>query len=135
MIELHSAEASPVPPNTGMSRQSEIVLCFVLAILSIPAQAQRRVSWDYSSLPVTIQVAIDVPLRPTGCQRGVLCAEGDLVIREGERFQMTEIGLEGGCTIEFRGSRFEPSSCAWLLGFSDAQSEIFIIVQVPGLGE
>ena len=44
---------------------------------------------------------------------------------------MVEVGLEGGCTIEYRGAIYKPSACPWLLGFADAQSDMFVIVEVP----
>jgi hypothetical protein len=92
------------------------------------------VAWDYRTLPITIQVKRDVPIRPCGFERGVLCAQASLEVPEGERFTMVAIGQDGSCTIEYKGSHYEPSSCPWLEGFRDHQQETFVIVEVQGRG-
>jgi hypothetical protein len=113
-----------------MRLASPIVVATCAASFS-HARSPRRVIWDYYSVPITIEVLQDVPVRPCGAERGVLCARGDLIIPRGERFQMLEVGIEGGCVIEYRGNRYESSSCPWVKGFTDAQTDIFMIVEVP----
>ena len=117
-----------------MFKQSSPLVILVLAASLSHAQASKRVSWDYEAVPITIEVTRAVPVKRCGFERGVLCADAELVISRGDRFQMLAVGQEGGCVIEYRGSRYEPSSCPWLLGFSDPQSDVFVIVEVPRSG-
>lgn len=96
------------------------------------AQTPKRVGWDYKRVPITIEVTQDVPVKQCGYERGALCAEADFVIPKGDRFRMLEVGLEGSCVIEYRGSRYKPSACPWVQGFADSQARIFVIVEVAG---
>jgi len=111
----------------------KITRSVVLLAMSAPpllAQEPKRVDWDFASIPITIEVTRDVPIRRCGSERGVLCAEPETVIPRGDRFRMLEIGIEGGCTIEYEGTRYEPSSCPWVLGFRDHEADLFVIVEV-----
>jgi len=117
-----------------MIRQLTTVAFFGVAASLSHAQTPNRISWDYESVPITVEVTQDVPVKRCGFERGALCAQAELIIPRGDRFRMLAVGVEGGCTIEYRGSRYEPSSCPWVLGFADAQSDIFVIVEVPRNG-
>lgn len=46
-------------------------------------------------------------------------------IREGQRFQTLNAGSEGSCQIAFKGRKYGLTSCPWLPGFTDHQSDIF----------
>ena len=112
-----------------------VTACVLLCASSSLAQ-MGRVAWDYQSVPVAIQVRGEIPLRP--CEnyqeRGVLCSRGAIdSVSEGDVFHMTEIGSEGGCTIDLRGQEFEISSCPWVEGFSDPQEDLFAIVSLQDL--
>lgn len=112
-------------------RNLTILTCLTsVAIISV-AQTSNEVTWDYQSVPISIEVRKDVPVKMCGFERGVLCAKGNFVIPKGARFQMLEIAREGGCAIEYLGLRYEPSSCPWLLGFADRQKDTFVIVETP----
>tara|TARA_R110001592_G_scaffold43467_1_gene140844 strand:+ start:572 stop:928 length:357 start_codon:yes stop_codon:yes gene_type:complete len=95
------------------------------------AQSSNAVPWDFESVPITVEVAQDVPIKRCGFELGVLCANAEFVIPRGDRFQMLEVGLEGGCIIEYLESRYEVNSCPWLHGFRDPQAEVFVVVEVP----
>jgi hypothetical protein len=41
---------------------------------------------------------------------------------------MTAIGQEGGCRIRVAKREYDVSSCPWLEGFSDHQTEVFEVV-------
>ena len=49
-------------------------------------------------------------------------------ILKGQRFQMVKIGQEGGCRIRFEKKEYALSSCPWLPGFRDEQTDIFQII-------
>ena len=117
-----------------MIRQLTTIATFGVAASLSHAQTPKRISWDYASVPITIEVMQDVPVKRCGHERGALCAEAEFIIPRGDQFRMLEVGPEGGCTIEYRGSRYEPSSCPWVLGFADPQSDVFVIVEVPRNG-
>ena len=114
-----------------MKIESTSVFALLVVAIPIGAQSPERVRWDSVSVPITIEVTQDVPIRTIGAVRGVLSARGDAVIPKGDRFQMLEIGLEGGCTIRYSGTQYEVSSCPWVPGFLDSQSDIYVIVEVP----
>jgi Putative zinc-finger len=86
------------------------------------------------ALPITIEVKQDVEVTQAYSQesRGKLRL-GDVEaqafrLRKGQRFQMVEIGQEGSCRIKFEGKEYGLTSCPWLDGFSDHQTDIFSIV-------
>jgi hypothetical protein len=72
--------------------------------------------------------------------RGALCATdlarpsntADALIRKGQKFQVVEVTGEGGCNIEFATSKYGLGSCPWDPGFQDRQSDIFVVVKIPG---
>jgi hypothetical protein len=117
-----------------MIRISVSILVFVILVAPLAAQTAIPVPWDYKSIPITIEVTRDVPVKRCGYEdeRGALCAQADFLIGKGEFFRMLEIGLEGGCTIEHRQIQYSPDSCPWLSGFSDHEEEIYVVVEVPG---
>ena len=117
-----------------MLRQAVTVATLAATTSISLAQTPERVKWDFESVPITVEVTRDVPVKRCGFERGVLCAQGDFVISRGGRFRMLEIGLEGGCTIEYEQSRYEVSSCPWVPGFADPQADVFVIVEVPRNG-
>ena len=117
-----------------MFRHVGPIVIIAAASTSSLAQTPKRVAWDYHSVPITIEVARDVPVRPCGFERGVLCAAADFIIPRGGRFQMLEVRPEGGCIIRYRESEHEVSSCPWVLGFADPQSQVFVIVEIPRNG-
>jgi hypothetical protein len=82
-------------------------------------------------IPLTIQVRRDVEVLPDSApsqSRGRLFSDTTLVIRKGERIVMEWVGPEGGCRVVYKGHRLELSSCPWLPGFADHQTDIFEIV-------
>lgn len=103
------------------------------------AQTPEAAAWDGVSVPITIEVTRDVPVKTSerksdgsyGQERGTLYSRAEFLISQGERFQMLEIGSEGGCRIEYQGLRYELSSCPWVPGFTDDQADIFVIVGFP----
>lgn len=118
-----------------------IRLGFLSVFLLTPAAqaAAQTTVWDGQSLPVTIEVSQDVPVRTSerrpggsyGQERGSLYSRTALLIGAAQRFEMIEILGEGGCRIRFDGSEYELSSCPWLPGFRDHQTDIFRIVDAP----
>lgn len=83
-------------------------------------------------LPLTVEVTQDVPVKTSTdgdwSQRGTLYSTTETRIEKGQRFQMIEIGNEGGCRISFQGLEYEIFSCPWLPGFSDQQKDIFLLL-------
>lgn len=82
--------------------------------------------------PVTIEVTRDVRVTQlTGSSeaRGTLYLEDahapSFWVRKGQRFQMLKAGSEGSCQIEFQGKKYRLTSCPWLPGFRNHQSDIF----------
>ncbi len=88
-------------------------------------------------LPVTIEVTRDVDVKSSegragdssGQLRGTLYGSKEFRIRRGERFQMVKIYTEGECRIRFKKREYDLSSCYWLDGFTDHQSDIFRIIR------
>jgi hypothetical protein len=113
-----------------------VLTAWILWLLwsSPPAIAQTR--WH---LPATIEALQDVPARPveTGVQaRGVLYVTGGkaFTIKQGRRFLMVKIASEGACRIEFDKRRHDVSSCPWLDGFADHQTDVFKVIAGGGTG-
>ncbi|MGD0101593.1 MAG: hypothetical protein ABSC60_14695 [Acidobacteriota bacterium] len=50
------------------------------------------------------------------------------LLKKGHKFQMIKIGQEGGCRIRVEQMEYDLTSCPWLPGFRDQQSDIFQIV-------
>ena len=101
-----------------------------VGIAVIVALAQRGTSWR---LPVTIEATRDVLAHAEdsdGQHRGILyISSGDPVsIKKGQRFQMIKIYSEGECRIRFGKKEYDVSSCPWLDGFTDHQTDIFRVV-------
>jgi len=103
------------------------------------ARSTGSIEWVSMTVPITIEVTRDVPVKtleimpnPSYSQeRGSLYSNTAFLIREGQRFQMIKMGMEGGCLIEYKGSQYELISCPWTPGFTDNQSDIFVIVEAP----
>ena len=109
----------------------------LLVFYALCAVAQPVV-WDGLTVPITIEVTSDVPVRSSerrpdgsfGQERGSLYSSQSFQIATGERFRMIEMLREGECRIEFQGSVYLLSSCPWMPGFTDHQTDIFRIVEV-----
>ena len=99
-----------------------------MAVWMLVAGAQSQ--WH---LPVTIEVTQDVDVKSSerrphgsfGQVRGRLYASKAFRIRKGQRFQMVKIYAEGECRIRFQRKEYDLTSCPWLDGFADHQSDIF----------
>jgi streptogramin lyase len=100
----------------------------LLIIFSAPTQVAGH-------LPVTVEVKRDVEVSHNAASyesRGKLSL-GDAKakafrLKKGQRFQMVEIGQEGSCWIRFANKEYRLTSCPWLDGFRDHQTEIFSTV-------
>lgn len=84
-------------------------------------------------LPVTIEALQDVPAHVEssgGQKRGVLYVGRNetFTVKAGQRFRMVKIYAEGSCRIEFQNRQYDVSSCPWLDGFADQQTDIFRVV-------
>ena len=120
-----------------MTRSS--LLAVLLIGQSLNAQTPQAGVWDGASLPITIEVTQDVPVKTTerkangsyGQERGTLYSGVALMIPKGERFQMVQMLREGSCRIAFRGAEHLLASCPWVPGFTDNQADIFRIVAFP----
>jgi hypothetical protein len=109
------------------------IAAFVLVSAPSAAQDPQSVPWDGIAVPITIEVTRDVPVKASQGpwqERGTLYSGADFVIPKGARFRMIERGAEGSCKIEYQQQRFELSSCPWMPGFTDHQSEIYVVVEV-----
>jgi len=100
----------------------------LLIIFSAPTQVAGH-------LPVTVEVKRDVEVThntESHESRGKLYLDDVKAkafwLRKGQRFQMVETGQEGSCRIRFRGKEYGLTSCPWLDGFGDHQSDVFRIV-------
>ena len=83
------------------------------------------------TLPVIIEVMKDVSgLDGSHAwqKKGNLYSNRAFRINKGERFQMIEVIGEGECKIRYRENEYHLSSCPWLPGFTDHQSETFLVV-------
>ena len=86
-------------------------------------------------LPVTIEVKRDVEVSHNAASHE---SHGKLYLgdakakafrlKKGQRFQMVKIGQEGSCWIRFANKEYRLTSCPWLDGFRDHQTEIFSTV-------
>ena len=120
-----------------MARFQSIAVLLLAPALGGVAQ---EVVWDGRSVPITIEVLKDVPVRTSerrsdgsfGLERGKLYSNQSFQIAAGERFRMIQMLTEGECRIEYHGSSYLLSSCPWMSGFTDHQEDIFRIV---GVGE
>jgi hypothetical protein len=99
----------------------------LLMILTAPGQVSRR-------LPVTIEVKRDVEVTQytdSHDPRGTLyldnIKEKAFRLKKGQRFQMLEVGQEGGCRIRYQDREYGLISCPWLEGFRDHQTDVFSI--------
>jgi hypothetical protein len=109
-------------------RGDEVKTLALLVILSGPAQVARR-------LPVTIEVKRDVEVTHNTEpyeSRGKLYLDDVKAkafrLTKGQRFQMLKIGQEGSCRIRFEEKEYGLTSCPWLEGFRDHQTDVFSIV-------
>lgn len=120
-----------------MIRFAVIALLLVTFAMQTWAQARERDEWDGTSLPITIEVTRDVPVKSSerrsdgsyGQERGALYSSKSFIITKGRRFRVIELMREGTCRIEFEGSQYELSACPWMPGFRDRQADIFRIVE------
>lgn len=66
-------------------------------------------------------------------ERGVLYGDTSLVLPRGTELTMIRIGLEGGCTVRRGALLLSLTSCPWLDGFTDHQSDIFLRRDMPAV--
>lgn len=66
-------------------------------------------------------------------ERGVLYGDTSLVLPRGTELTMIRIGLEGGCTVRRGALMLSLTSCPWLDGFPDHQSDIFLRRDMPAV--
>lgn len=103
------------------------------AVLNRMAVSPRTAA-PSQGLPITIEVKQDVEVTQAYSQesRGKLYLDDveaqTFWLRKGQKFQMVEIGQEGSCRIKFEGKQYGLTSCPWLEGFSDHQTDVFSIV-------
>ena len=97
-------------------------------ILTAPGQVARV-------LPITIEVRRDVEVThspESNESRGMLRLDDNKAkafrLKKGQRFQMVEAGQEGTCRIRFEEKEYGLTSCPWMDGFRDHQTDIFSIV-------
>jgi hypothetical protein len=100
-----------------------VALWIVLAI------SQRQVS---PQSPVTIEVQRDVKVRHNSDGREVRGALSlndknakPFLLKKGQRFRMIRIGQEGSCRIRIEKKEYDLTSCPWVEGFTDHQSDIY----------
>ena len=107
----------------------------IVIMWSAATGSEPRPQWH---LPTTIRVTQDVQVKACDVHqpraRGVLCAGRDdqpFEIPKGRAFQMvrTEGGEGGGCDIRFERRTVSVGACPWLDGFTDHQSDIFVVVK------
>jgi hypothetical protein len=108
----------------------------LLLLLILACIVQTR--WQ---LPVTIRVLQDVDVKsgePVGGQRrGTLYigrAFRAFVVKKGETFQMIQVGQEGGCRIRIEKREYDVSSCPWLDGFRDHQTDFYEVLTRSAIG-
>jgi hypothetical protein len=109
----------------------------IVASLVAPFANAQAPIWDGRSLPITIEVLRDVPVKASerradgsyGQERGSLYSSTAFRISRGQRFKMVEALGEGSCRIAFQGSEYVLSSCPWVPGFTDNQADIFSVVE------
>ncbi len=126
------------PEGSAVTRLSIAVIVLIGASEHAIAQIRSAPVWDGLSLPITIEVAQNVPVKTSerradgsyGQERGSLYSGTAFRIRSGQRFRMIETLGEGSCRIEFQGSLYDLSSCPWLPGFTDNQADIYRIVEI-----
>jgi hypothetical protein len=97
-------------------------------LFSTPTQSKDR--------PITVEVRQDVEVthntKPYE-SRGKLYLTDlntkEFRLKKGQRFQMIQITGEGSCRIRFEGNEYGLTSCPWLDGFRDHQTDVFVIVK------
>ncbi|MEP6832120.1 MAG: hypothetical protein ABJB74_01950 [Gemmatimonas sp.] len=84
--------------------------------------------------PVVIEALRDVQVikensdGTSGQHRGVLYSHDTLHIAKSTRFTMIKELGEGECRVRVKERELELSSCPWLPGFTDHQSDIFRVI-------
>jgi hypothetical protein len=110
--------------------QLGLAICIALGSLTVH---QSTAGW---LLPATIEARQDVPVRLNNTakqQRGVLYIAGStsfepFTIKKGQRFQMLAVLREGECRIRFEKNEYLVTSCPWVDGFTDHQTDVFKVV-------
>jgi hypothetical protein len=94
---------------------------------AVPRVAQRA--------PVTIELLQDVEVTQESqihVSRGKLYLDDrnakPFRLRKAQRFVMIKTGPEGSCRIRFEDTEYAVSSCPWMEGFTDHQTDIFRVV-------
>jgi hypothetical protein len=119
-----------------MRRRVRAAIAPLLIASFASAQNTEAPVWDGQSLPITIETLHDVPVKSTerrpdgsyGQERGTLYSGTSFRIDKGQRFQMVAMLGEGSCRIGLQGALYELSSCPWMPGFTDQQTDVFRIV-------
>lgn len=116
----------------GFTRtQAAVCLASAVVLLTVSCVEKSAHDAGVDRIPLTIQLRKDVEVRPdSGASqvRGILYGDTSLTIRKGERIVMQWVGSEGGCRVLYKQRQLELSSCPWLPGFADHQSDIFEII-------
>jgi hypothetical protein len=104
-----------------------------IAFLIMLAISQRQVS---PRSAVTIEVQRDVEVRHNSEAReprGTLSLNDKNAkpfrLKKGQRFRMIRIGQEGSCRIRIEKREYDLTSCPWVEGFTDHQSDIYRVIQ------
>jgi hypothetical protein len=110
------------------SSRGEDVRIIALLIIFAALQMTRH-------LPITVEVERDVEVTgntESAERRGILYLDNlkaeSFRLKKGQRFQMIAVGQEGGCRIRFDGKEYGLTSCPWLEGFRDHQTDVFRVV-------
>lgn len=111
------------------------VLALLLCLLATPRIADADAGQGRVVLPVTIEALKPIVVRTNANDRrlrGVLFVAGrpglKMDIKKGQRFSMTKLLGDGGCTIMIKKAEYDAPSCPWLDGFTDHEREFFKVV-------
>ena len=105
-------------------------------------ESSWRIRYEFYDVPrfaqhssVTIELLQDVEVTqesPVHLSRGKLYLDDrnakPFRLRQAQRFVMIRKGSEGSCRIRFEDTEYGLSSCPWMEGFTDHQTDIFRVV-------
>jgi len=107
---------------------ANLSLLALWVLFSAPPQSKYR--------PITVEVRQDVEVTHNTTpyeSRGTLYLTDlnakEFRFKKGQRFQMIQIMGEGSCRIRFEDKEYGLTSCPWLDGFRDHQTDVFVIVR------
>lgn len=88
-----------------------------------------------SQIPLTIELEQDVAVthntEPAEHRGKLYLADtkaSAFRLRKNQRFEMLSSGAEGSCRIKFEDREYDLTSCPWLAGFHDHQSDFFKVL-------